>query len=314
MTASLLRLTGLLLALSLLGILSARTVGGLLRADVLVYSARHNTGESADNATYDLYLLDVSRQLVRRLTSTPSNATQPDWSPGGRSIAFSALLVDGNMEIGEVAADGRHLRLLTRSDIYETTPSYSPDGQQIAYVADSWRRSVPDLHIMSATNATWQRLLQRDSLDAAPRWSPDGTRLIFAAMDTTPYMQRIYSVRRDGSDLIALTGTGADDAYTDEPDISPDGRRIVYVRDESELWLINVDGSDPRRLTRHSDTCALDSPRWSPDGTRIAYIALCGYDLTYLALIDLRDGTPQRVAPQMLRLLRVPVSGLDWQP
>jgi dipeptidyl aminopeptidase/acylaminoacyl peptidase len=65
-----------------------------------------------------------------------------------------------------------------------------------------------------------------------------------------------------------------------DPQISPDGKRIVYVRHFSDpmtdrrysnLWIINSDGTDHRALTTgsHSET----SPRWSPDGTRIAYLS-----------------------------------------
>jgi dipeptidyl aminopeptidase/acylaminoacyl peptidase len=75
--------------------------------------------------------------------------------------------------------------------------------------------------------------------------------------------------------------------YAVDPQISPDGKRIVYVRQfsdvmndkrESNLWVISADGSDNRALTNgnYSDS----SPRWSQDGTRIAYIS------------D-RDGKPQ---------------------
>jgi acylaminoacyl-peptidase len=64
------------------------------------------------------------------------------------------------------------------------------------------------------------------------------------------------------------------------PQISPDGRRIVYVRQfadiiadrrRSNLWIINQDGSEHRPLTTgaHSDT----SPRWSPDGTQMAFLS-----------------------------------------
>lgn len=61
-----------------------------------------------------------------------------------------------------------------------------------------------------------------------------------------------------------------------DPRISPDGAQVVYTRRwvnrmedrmESALWMIGVDGSKNRFLTKGSNAV------WSPDGTRIAYIA-----------------------------------------
>lgn len=58
--------------------------------------------------------------------------------------------------------------------------------------------------------------------------------------------------------------------------ISPDGARIVYTRQQvnkledrwdSSLWIVNADGSQNRFLTKGS------TPRWSSDGKRILYIA-----------------------------------------
>jgi acylaminoacyl-peptidase len=65
-----------------------------------------------------------------------------------------------------------------------------------------------------------------------------------------------------------------------DPQISPDGKRIIYVRQFAEimtdkrcsnLWIINFDGTDHRPVTtgNYSDT----SPRWSPDGTQIIFIS-----------------------------------------
>jgi dipeptidyl aminopeptidase/acylaminoacyl peptidase len=65
-----------------------------------------------------------------------------------------------------------------------------------------------------------------------------------------------------------------------DPQISPDGKRIAYVRrfadpmtDKrySNLWIINTDGTDHRPLTTGNRTDV--SPRWSPDGMRLAYLS-----------------------------------------
>src|SRR5579863_3861612 len=65
-----------------------------------------------------------------------------------------------------------------------------------------------------------------------------------------------------------------------DPQISPDGKKIVYVRRfadpmtdrrYSNLWIINADGAEHRPLTTGNRNDA--SPRWSPDGTRIAYLS-----------------------------------------
>jgi dipeptidyl aminopeptidase/acylaminoacyl peptidase len=65
-----------------------------------------------------------------------------------------------------------------------------------------------------------------------------------------------------------------------DPQISPDGQRIVYVRRfndivadqrHSNLWIINTDGSDHRPVTTGNFNDA--SPRWSHDGSQIIYIS-----------------------------------------
>ncbi len=65
-----------------------------------------------------------------------------------------------------------------------------------------------------------------------------------------------------------------------DPQISPDGRRVVFVRSgydimtdggTANLWIINADGSGYRALTTGSRSHA--SPRWSPSGDRVLYVS-----------------------------------------
>jgi acylaminoacyl-peptidase len=100
-----------------------------------------------------------------------------------------------------------------------------------------------------------------------------------------------------------------------DPQISPDGKRIVYVRGfsdimsdqrKSNLWIVNFDGTDHRPLTtgNYNDT----SPRWSPDGSQLIFISN-------------RDGSPQLYrhwfsngqTAKITNLTEAP-SGIAWSP
>jgi acylaminoacyl-peptidase len=100
-----------------------------------------------------------------------------------------------------------------------------------------------------------------------------------------------------------------------DPQISPDGGRIIYVRQFadimtdrrcSNLWMINFDGTNNRPLTtgNFSDT----NPRWSPDGSQVVYISN-------------RDGSPQVYrrwmdsgqTAKITNLTQAP-GGLNWSP
>lgn len=68
--------------------------------------------------------------------------------------------------------------------------------------------------------------------------------------------------------------------YASDPQISPDGKHVVYVRNfmdvmkdrrRSNLWSVKTDGREHRPLT--TGTRNDSNPRWSPDGTRIVYLA-----------------------------------------
>jgi dipeptidyl aminopeptidase/acylaminoacyl peptidase len=71
-------------------------------------------------------------------------------------------------------------------------------------------------------------------------------------------------------------------ARVSDPQVSPDGRHVVYVQREtdlpanrgrSDLWLVDIGGVSPkaRRITQHSSNDT--HPRWSVDGTSIYFLS-----------------------------------------
>ena len=108
------------------------------------------------------------------------------------------------------------------------------------------------------------------------------------------------------SDYLEWEGVGA-------PRLSPDGSQIIYARNwvdkvndrrESSIYIMNADGSRPRRLLNGG------SPIWSPDGTRIAYTATGEPSGTQ---IFVRYMDAEGAVTQATRLTSTP-GNLRWSP
>jgi dipeptidyl aminopeptidase/acylaminoacyl peptidase len=106
-----------------------------------------------------------------------------------------------------------------------------------------------------------------------------------------------------------------DIATAAEPQISPDGRRIVYAlgqavrgkkQPSSQLWMCNLDGSNARRLTWIGDRNAM--PRWSPDGQRLAFVS-DRVKQRGLFVLDLDGGEAREITRH-----NVPIGEIAWSP
>lgn len=91
-------------------------------------------------------------------------------------------------------------------------------------------------------------------------------------------------------------------SYAADPQISPDGRRIAYVRMSADvmtdryrptLWLIDV--ASGRQVPLVTGPGAHRSPRWSPDGSRLAYVSTAEGGAAQLFVRSMAGGETARV-------------------
>jgi Tol biopolymer transport system component len=135
---------------------------------------------------------------------------------------------------------------------------------------------------------------------SAPRWSPSRNKVLFSAV--TGREADVYVMRSDGSHIRRLAGGPNYDVYADW---SPDGRQILFWRENYELWIMDADGSHKQRVIGR-----VWQPTWSPDGKRIAF-SWHSKDLERYYLETVRvDGTGRK---KLVRSNRI-ISDPGWSP
>lgn len=195
--------------------------------------------------------------------------------------ARNGLIVYGAEKQGEptqlftVRPDGTSTKQITHVTNGEAVnPDWSQDGSQLTYEVGSDDNAGI---FVSAPDGRAARNLTPKGFQGQPSFSPDGRSIVFER-DLGPGNNGIHVMSSDGSDVRRLTRNPfpqPDSCGCDtDPNFSPDGKTITFVRVKKEdelqaLFAMDVDGSNLRRLTSYTQDVAIKHA-WSPDGRRIA--------------------------------------------
>ena len=141
------------------------------------------------------------------------------------------------------------------------------------------------------------------------------TKSVLKASLLTAILFPVLALAQDES-LPAFDGMDVFDLeWVSDPQVSPDGNSVVYVRrfndimsdrTRAQLWRIDADGQNHRPLLSSTENAA--SPRWSPDGKQLAFVSsLTGSSQIHLRWMDNGD-----VA--VVTHLQSSPSSLSWSP
>ncbi len=215
---------------------------------------------------------ETTQQPQRRAAVT---SLKRSWAPPALAFALFALLAAGMAWFGlhwpskrgsELSQERVTFNSSTRTVV---SAAISPNGRYVAYSESG------GIHIKLLSTGE-ERIIRlageapAGTITYVDSWFPDGAQVLG------------HSVEIDGRTNIWIASLIGDFQRKLRPDgiswqVSPDGTEIAFspgraLSHARELWLMNADGGNARKILDLGETGWLWSVKWSPDGRRLAYI------------------------------------------
>ncbi len=253
---------------------------------------------------------------LRKLVALGKNTDYPTASPDGQWVYFQSN-AGGRSQVYRCRPDGTGVACLTDGDRlgkrWKDAYGYSlsADGTRMLYTVHDGTAG----HVALANaDGSGPRLVAPDlGYIYMAALSPTNDRVVFSG-PARGY--RLLLVRLPDGKPVELTPDHPDSFV---PQFTPDGKTVVFLRRDGDVYRVDADGGNLRRLTegnrhvefrlsaedRHGST---DSPHLSPDGKRIAFVAVKG-GVPNVCVMKL-DGTGQR----QLTFRDTPCGRVRWSP
>jgi len=230
------------------------------------------------SGTFEIFSAPLAGERIFQLTEANERSVWPRWSPDAKQLAFLRDRGgDEHFDIWLVDRDGEHERNLTNEPgIMHRDIAWSPDGTKLAYTANAGAKAFA-VHVIDVTTGAKRALTDGARDDVQPRWSPDGTLLVFGSRrEDVRTNADLYVVAASGGDATRLETRGGIDGESVDPRWSPDGTRISFTTDtrgRQEVAIAAYAEREIGRIERMTDSIHDEyGAVWRPDGRALAYL------------------------------------------
>jgi Tol biopolymer transport system component len=222
---------------------------------------------------FQIYTMAADGSRQKKISSGNNITSNPSYSPDGKRIAYASLQRSGNTvkqaNIRLVNANGSNGKdLIPKSDfLFVSDPEWTADGTTILFVASKQASGKAFLYTINVDGTGLKQLFSQSvSTKASPRWSPDGSQILFHVEQDNGNLA-VYVVNADGTNSRRVTPGHYNNRNTVW---APDGKHLLVMSNRDgffKLYLIDLDGKFVSQLT-HSiyDGC----PAWWFDNTQEA--------------------------------------------
>lgn len=209
---------------------------------------------SRQNGYWDIYVLDLSSNQTARITDTPEYDGVPTWSPDAQFLAYESYTDFGTQIFIRTVADLSQAAVQMTFEPGESfSPAWSPQGREIVFVSTRSGQEEIWLSRLDRIDDRFINISQSSTIgrDRAPRWSPEGSILIWATDAPGTSVLMSWDARTPERPPRQISNG-------DTPVWSPDGNTLlIEIREANQTALAVYRLSDggfeypPSRLPGH---------------------------------------------------------------
>jgi len=196
----------------------------------------------------DVWLLDLRRGGMSRLTTNPSVDNVPIWSPDGRTVAYASEHGRG-LDIYQRPANQSQpdqLLLKLEAPAIMFPADWSADGQYLAYYrTDPMRRNDIWVLPLSGDRKPFP-LIQTEFNEWQPQFSPDGKWIAYASDESGTSQVYVQAFPMQSGRVSISTAGGT------QPRWRRDGKELFYLAPDRKLMVVTVNAGT---------TFEVDTPR-----------------------------------------------------